>query len=522
MCLRVCVYPEAGAPMKRSINAALVGRFAVVSAVVCTGVIGFSCSPAGKDSTVSGDGPGAGAASSGGSGATGGGTAGSKMGGPDLGPNVPGMSPAEACQGLECQVQACTPGVSTTITGKVFAPNGTLPLYNVLVYVPNPTITPVPAFTAGAACDRCGASVLNPVTSAITDETGTFKLEKAPSGENIPLVIQVGKWRRQITIPSVAPCVDTPLADPQLTRLPKNKTEGDIPLIAIAAGGADQMECLPRRLGIEDTEFSSGTGDGRIHLYSGQNEGANRPILSIDATLPGAGTLAGANTLWGTVDSLQRYDIVILSCEGQSYPMTKPMAARQALYDYAALGGRVFASHWHNVWFEDGPAPLPTTGTWNTRMPNPAGDTGNAVPAVVDQSFPKGEALAKWLVNVGASTMPGHIDVVYPRDNIQAVNPAIAREWIAVDNPNFPAEPKAVQYMSFNTPIGVPEEQVCGREVYTNLHVAAVDSDPNRNQTFPVACEVRDLTAQEKVVAFMLFDLSACVMNDDLEPKPPH
>ncbi|HEX2860961.1 MAG TPA: hypothetical protein VHN79_04950, partial [Lacunisphaera sp.] len=58
--------------------------------------------------------------------------------------------------------------------------------------------------------------------------------------------------------------------------------------------------------------------------------------------------------------------------------------------------------------------------------------------------------------------------------------------------------------------------------VYTNLHVAAVDSnDPTRNQTFPLGCAERDLSAQEKVVAFMLFDLSACVMNDDLKPKPP-
>ena len=104
----------------------------------------------------------------------------------------------------------------------------------------------------------------------------------------------------------------------------------------------------------------------------------------------------------------------------------------------------------------------------------------------------------------------------------QAVNPEIAREWITVNNPNFPDAPKAVQYMSFNTPIGVPEEQICGRAVYTDLHVAAVDNNNTLNALgFPASCEMRDLSAQEKAVAFMLFDLSSCVQNDDDPPQVP-
>ena len=150
--------------------------------------------------------------------------------------------------GLECAVPACVGAPTTSISGKVYDPAGKTPLYNVMVYVPNGD---VPAFTEGATCDRCGATITNPVTAAVTDETGSFKLDKAPAGPNVPLVIQVGKWRRQITIPNVAPCADTALTDPQVTRLPRNKAEGDLPRIAIAAGSADQMECLPIRLGID-------------------------------------------------------------------------------------------------------------------------------------------------------------------------------------------------------------------------------------------------------------------------------
>jgi hypothetical protein len=485
----------------------------------------FSCSPAGHDGSVVNNGTAA-AAATGATPATGGTSLG---GAPSTGgstkplPSIGGTLSSDhmgsgQCENLECAVPACAPGTTTSISGKVFAPNGTLPLYNVAVFVPN---QPVEAFKDGASCDRCGANITNPVTATLTDETGAFKLENAPAGVDIPLVIQVGKWRRQLTIPAVTACVDTPLTDPQMTRLPKNKTEGDIPKIAITAGAADQMECLLPRLGIADTEFTASAGDGRIHLYGGDHNMNRLPVLAMDAA-HGSTAFTAASTLWSSADAMMKYDIVILSCEGDSFPNGKPMAARTALYDYASKGGRVFASHWHNVWFAEGPNPVPTTGTWTDRQ-NPTADNGAAT-ATINTTFPKGAALAKWLVNVGASTMEGQMTVTFPRDNIQAVNPDVAREWITVQNPRVEAgqDPKAVQYMSFNTPIGVPEDQVCGRAVYTDLHVAAVDNNTVANANgFPASCEMRELSAQEKAVAFMLFDLSSCVQNEDKPPPIP-
>jgi hypothetical protein len=431
------------------------------------------------------------------------------------------------CRGLACSVPDCVGMPKTTISGKVYDPAGKVPLYNVLVYVPN---APVEPFTEGATCDRCDAKVLNPVTAAITDEAGGFVLENAPAGQNIPLVIQVGKWRRQITVPNVAACADTALTDPQATRLPRNKAEGDIPRIAIAVGGADQLECLPLRMGLDPAEFTTPAGDGRVHLYLGSYDQRGddfQPVVAFDAA-HGGGSLTPATELWSSKASLLKYDITMLSCEGGDYPRDKSTASRKALYDYASEGGRVFASHWHAIWFGQGPDPVPTTGTWMRRPINPAGNAmnqagdGTPVAATVNQTFPKGEALAKWLVNVGASTTQGTMNVSYPRDDIQEVNPAVAREWISVQNPNYPDAPKAVQYMSFNAPIGAPEEQICGRAVFTDLHVASVDDSTAANALgFPSSCEMRDLSAQEKAVAFMLFDLSSCVQNEEFPPKPP-
>lgn len=510
--------------MKNWTNATSLRRLAITGSIVSLASLVWSCSPAGQDRSTVNSGTAAAAATP----ATGGGSGGAASSGGsttvvptgpgiDLGGNV-GMQPAMACEGLQCKVPKCDGAAQkTTISGKIYDPAGKIPLYNVVVYVPN---APVKPFTDGASCDRCGASIVNPVTSALTDETGSFKLDNAPAGDMIPLVIQVGKWRRQIVLPTVAPCVDNPQLDPQVMRLPRNKAEGDLPKIAISVGAADQMECLPLRLGVDPAEFTTSAGDGRIHLYEGDNNTMRLPVTAFDA-MHGGATLTPSDAFWSSKDNLMKYDIVILSCEGASYLNQKPMATRQAMYDYASAGGRVFASHWHNVWFSQGPQPVPTTGTWTDR-PNPTDNA--AMPATINQTFPKGAALAQWLVNVGASTMLGSMMVDFPRDNLQAINPTVARDWITVENPNVkPGQPPtATEYMSFNAPIGAADDKICGRAVYTDLHVASVDDNTVANaKGFPASCELRDLSAQEKAVAFMLFDLSACVQNENLPPKPP-
>ena len=465
--------------------------------------------------------------------ASGGGTASTGAGsGPLLGNagslsiTVGGGSAASSCEGLQCQQttcaagactqKACAPGAATTVTGIVYDPAGKVPLYNAVVYVPKAGVAPV---APGAVCDRCDSSILNPVVSAITDTHGQFVLHDVPVGADIPLVIQVGKWRRKVKIANVAACVDTPLSDPDLTRLPRNQTEGDIPLIAIATGGADSMECLPRRMGIDDSEFTTNAGTGRIHLFAGTDNtdgGANDVATkAFDATLNAGATLPPATELWANVDALKKYDIVILSCEGDTREAQKPMTSRQAVYDYASLGGRVFASHWHRFWFSDGPAPVPGVGTWTDRREPMDPSIGT-----IDTSFPKGAALADWLVNVNASTTLGQMSIVQPRDNIQAVDPSLARPWITVQNDEYPSQPTAVQYLSFNAPLGVAEEKACGRAVFTDLHVSATGNDAP-GEPFPSGCEARELSSQEKAVSFMLFDLSACIQNDDEPPQPP-
>jgi hypothetical protein len=406
----------------------------------------------------------------------------------------PGGDGGSNCQGLACFQVDCAGGPSTTLSGTVFAPNGTLPLYNVTVYVPNGQVAPL---SEGVSCDRC-ETVLSgdPLVQTTTDTHGHFVLQNVPATGNVPLVIQVGKWRRQIVVPQVAKCTETALAADD-TRLPRNQSEGDIPLMALTTGGRDALECLLRKLGIDDAEFTSADGGGRIHLYAGSG-GANK----FKAGLNGGANFADAQPFWSKLDTLKKYDVVFLSCEGDQNPGTKPPEALKAMHDYADVGGRVFASHWHNYWLQAGPAPWPDVVTFNFQPDL------NDIVADVDQSFEGSRSMAEWLLNVGASTTLGKIALTATQHTVTAVNAALAYRWIYKDQ-TANGTP-SVQYVSFTTPLTEPDDKRCGKVVYSDMHVSS--GDVSRTSTpFPEGCTSSGMSPQEKALAFMVFDLAACI-----------
>jgi len=407
-----------------------------------------------------------------------------------------GNGGVDACVGLECQVDQCQGSTRTTLTGTVYAPNGTLPLYNVTVYVPRDPVDPLPA---GATCDRCGqAPSGNPIALTTTDTKGEFRLEDVPAGSDIPLVIQVGKWRRQVVVPSVPKCVDTALTAEQ-TRLPRNQSEGDIPQMALTTGGADALECLLRKIGLDDREFTAAGGSGRVHLYAGVG-GTPRFV----AGLNGGASFADAQTLWDTTAHLMPYDVTFLSCEGGQNPSTKPASARQALSDYTDLGGRVFMSHWHNYWVEEAPA----ASQWSDVItPSSRNDLGN-ITADINTSVARASDLAQWLVNVMGSTTLGKIAIRDTQHTVDAVDEQRAEKWIF--SPTTANGRPSVQYYQFTTPLTVDAGSRCGKVVFSDIHVSTGD-DSGGNLQFPNGCTTTGLTPQEKVLAFMIFDIASCV-----------
>src|SRR5580700_5390271 len=167
-------------------------------------------------------------------------------GGADVcgGGGTPGVC-GHTCTGLCTQQVACA-GTPTTITGRVLAgvsawvPAGTTPdpVPNAIVYVPNGTIQP---FAPGAQCTQCGADVSgDPLVSTTSAFDGTFTLTNVPVGSQIPVVVQLGRWRREVYVDVATSCAATAAGDIQPAEHRERRrhpADGDLDRIHLYSAG---------------------------------------------------------------------------------------------------------------------------------------------------------------------------------------------------------------------------------------------------------------------------------------------
>ncbi len=218
---------------------------------------------------------------------------------------------------------------------------------------------------------------------------------------------------------------------------------------------------------------------------------------------------------WNSAAQLRRYDMVLLSCEGGENKQNKggdDAGARSPIHEYLNAGGKVFATHYHYVWFKASPADeFKNLATWSESFDLSPKYT-------VNQSFPKGESFAKWLANTNASSSLGQLDV--PANQVRVVTSSInppARAWITNDL----GEPV---YATVNTPLSmpngspVPPGNQCGRAAITSLHII---DEPGPTSIGACTLAPGGLSPAQKAMAFLFFDLSACVTDDSVAPQPP-
>lgn len=408
----------------------------------------------------------------------------------------------DQCDGIECSQYFCPEGQTTTVKGTVNIPSGDYPLPNVTVYVPSRDLAPLPEGATCATCEQLLSG--DPILQNITDVEGRFELPNFPIADEVPLVIQTGKWRREVTVTGIEPCVENEL-DENLTRLPRNQAEGNIPKIAVAAGGCDSMECLVRDIGLDDSEFTTNDGDGSVHLFSGQG--------GVDSFDSGE-LFADAAGWWEDADNMLNYDIFLNSCECSDQRGNKSILAYMAFEHFLNSGGRAFLSHFQRVWLMDAVGPIKDVAIW--REPSVIGGPSYALPQT---GHSDGQEMRDWLGTdtVDALDEAERLDIDGARISVESIDESVTTEWLyweAGSHSSVAEDTPA--YFSFNLPLGTEGDDACGRAIFADLHVSGSSSS---FQGFPTSCGTSGtMSEQERALVYMLFDLSACIA-PECEPR---
>jgi hypothetical protein len=473
------------------------------------------------------------------------------------------------CTGLECN-QTCA---ATNLTGRIYDPAGVNPVPGVVVYVPNGTVE---SFVDGVQCDTCSNLYTgSPIAATVTDAGGNFTLANMPSGVKFTLVVQIGRWRRQVkNLGPITACNSaalSTLATADESRLPSKKSEGDIPKMALSMSSGDHLECLLRKIGIEDSEFTAPSGSGRVHLYA-----YNGMTFTGTTCSPGTSTTC-ANYLWSTPGQLDKYNAIIAPCDKASsglpyafnsyvgcsssssscpgpigyaktpytnsygfssfnaaqnatnplnttyppFPTTPdlanptgpqpPTAAQQAnLKTYINKGGRLFSTHWMAYFLTRNSYPGAVNyvyGAYVDADRNPPN-----FPFTIDTTSALGESLSDWL---GSSTVTFTVwrhlaaSVNAPTIRLAYGNSTASPVSHASGSSSGWGGPQ-VSMFQFDTPWGSPAEEQCGRVVVSESHVSK-SLDTNQNTAFPSRCDTAAMTGEEKAFEFLVFSTTQCV-----------
>jgi len=405
-----------------------------------------------------------------------------------------GSSAQNTCTGLCLQQVSCPNNTTTSISGVVYAPNGVDPLPNVTVYVPNAA---VPAFTPGVSCPVVGTPQPGaPLVGTTTAVDGSFTISNMPVGTNIPLVIVSGRWRRQFVIPTVSSCANTALpstpgVSTAFVRFPANQFEGDIPKIAVATGSVDAVECVLRKVGINDSEFTDPSGTGRINLYVGDgSSGSGGARVSTSTPVETA--------LMGNSANLSNYDLLMLPCEGGEYIRSSTALAN--IVGFANSGGRVYSTHYSYAWLYNNP-PFNKVANWAVNQAQPTPDPGVAT---VNPAFSGSQELAQWLQNLGATTTLGQMTISTLRQDLNGVI-APTEAWL---NLNDVKAGNPVMQMVFDTPVAAVGSSTnqCGRVLFNEYHVE--NASVPIGTIFPNECAATAMSPQEKLLEYSLFELT--------------
>ena len=423
--------------------------------------------------------------SGGGSGGAGGGGDGGTSGGSDGGTQVE---------------NACPNGTSTTLSGRVVAPNGVDPIPFAHVYVP----AQLSPFPDGVSCDVCSDTTGSALVSTVTEVDGTFTLgpiptrEDQPPGETIQLVAQKGRFRQVETVAIDQPCGANG-SESDVYALPsKNDGDDTIPRIAVVTGQYDVMECVLRDLGLDPGSFD---------LYNG--------IKTLIGGTPG--TEGQFNTLLGDLDRMKQYNIIFINCSDNDFESQLTNAnVRSNIESYVGAGGRLYVTDWSYDYLEQIPALSPVIDF----APSPSGDApesrnGAAIGkgGIETDATVLDDGMASWLAAVEEVTGD---ELINDAGKVHIEHFLV--DWVMqlqvpdrVESKVWLEGPVSGGGLSGTKPLTTTyDHEECGRVLYSSYHTAG-----GRRQfptdSFPGYCGTQRLSPQEHVLLYLILHVADCI-----------
>lgn len=400
--------------------------------------------------------------------------------------------PPPVCKGRFCDVPKCPPGTTTEVVGKLYAGNGKDPVPGASVFVP---VDNLPEFPPGLGCDLCNDTPPS-VTQAITDFDGSFRLRGTPAGKAFPVVARLGRFQRVVSVEATA-CVENTIptdAGSKGIRFSKKNRELSpqdyIPRIAVVSGDYDQIECVLKRIGIDE-----------LDMYNGRAVGTKNPPA-----------IAEMGTLLADETKLLSYNIVIVNCSDNQYQsLLAAPQVKKNLEKFVRSGGRLYVTDWAYDVIEQVPEFAPYLCFEPQSIPGPAmclaapekamaADSRNYYGGqyrVLDKDMEKWLQQMPGVINRNSQVAVDYSFVVVSK----ASDDPKTKTKVWVDGPasGFGNRPQTVTF----------DYNACGR-VHFSTYNTEPDGVVSESARWPSACKA-DFSPQERLLEYLFFNIASCV-----------
>ena len=365
------------------------------------------------------------------------------------------------------------PAVLGHLTGKVLAPEGTIPISNALLYLVPSLPAAIPSHVY---CDKC-VKLTADTAYTYSKPDGSFDLGATALGTQY-LVVQKGQFRRVRQVSVTAGNQSVLAANTTLPAKSDPPNGDDIPKMAIVEGAWDHIELSLAKLGLAKIVSNGIFGD---------------TVTDASFDIKNVGLLSDASALDG-------YHIVFIPCSfssGTTCSTSQPSGngdVQNRLRAFVTAGGKVYVTDYS---YEFVRQPWPGFVTWE----NQTSDLGSAcmsgsydAPANVDDP-----GLKSWLTAIGETS-------VTLQQSWTAISGLSPQQGLDSEGKLVTITPKvwvSAKRTSSTTPATVSFENGCGRVLFSTYH-----TEGNGNAV---------LLAQEKTLLYVLLEVGVCV---GLPPPP--